>query len=210
MEWRGPAVIVALLAIGAGGGFAASAADDRTPGSGVAEPVAADGPGLPVELPSPSAADPDDDPLQPGITLTEGSLGSGRAMITFPVPAGWVTNISASNEAKWKEPGSSNNSYVMRVEQITSQDLTIEQAIDERVAFLRTEQGPIAIEERGANSLEYTYLSNEGNARHSFMRWIDIDADGLADVEVVVHGRESDVAGTSDLITRVAAGMRGA
>ena len=42
------------------------------------------------------------------------------------------------------------------------------------------------------------------------MRWVDTDADGQADVEIVVHGRERDVPGTSDLIERVAAGLRGA
>ncbi len=63
--------------------------------------------------------------------------------------------------------------------------------------------------DRGPNSLEYTYRSNEGNARHSFMRWVDTDADGQADVEIVVHGRERDVPGTSDLVERVAAGLHG-
>ena len=42
------------------------------------------------------------------------------------------------------------------------------------------------------------------------MRWLDLDRSGQADVEIVVHGRERDVAGTSDLIMRVSEGMRGA
>ena len=41
------------------------------------------------------------------------------------------------------------------------------------------------------------------------MRWLDLDASGQADVEIVVHGRERDVPGTRDLIRRVADGMRG-
>lgn len=182
---------------------------DTTIGTGVADPVTAEGPSLPVDPPTPTVADPTDPPLEPRIAMTTGSLGVGDFMITFPVPAGWRSNANATNEAKWKEPGTSNNSYVMRVEQITSQDVTIEQAVDTRVARLRVEQQGVRIRNRGANSLEYTYRSNEGNARHSFMRWIDTDADGQADVEVVVHGRESDAAGTSDLIARVAAGLRG-
>ena len=210
MEWRGPVVLVALVALGAGSGYAVSVRDDGPGGSGVADPVAADGPGLPVDPPAPTVEDPDDPPLEPGIEMTTGSLGAGDFMITFPVPAGWRTNTNATNEAKWKQPGTSNNSYVMRVEQITSQDLTIEQAVDNRVARLYAEQAGVTIEDRGPNSLEYTYRSNEGNARHSFMRWVDTDADGQADVEIVVHGRERDVPGTSDLIERVAAGLRGA
>lgn len=210
MGWRGPVGILVLALVGSGLGFAVSTLDRDGPlGSGIANPVAAEGPSLPVDPPSPSVPDPDDPPLEPGIELTTGTLGTGAFMITFPVPAGWRSNTNATNEAKWKQPGTSNNSYVMRVEQITSQDVTIEQAVDTRVVRLRAEQDEVDIEARGADSLEYTYRSNEGNARHSFMRWIDTDADGQADVEVVVHGREVDVSGTSDLITRVAAGLRG-
>ena len=64
--------------------------------------------------------------------------------------------------------------------------------------------------DRGSATLEYTYRSNENNARHTFMSWLDLDASGQADVEIVVHGREQDVPGTRDLIRRVSAGMRGA
>ena len=77
-------------------------------------------------------------------------------------------------------------------------------------AALRAEQDDVVIVDRGAETLEYTYRSNEGNARHSFMRWLDLDASGQADVEIVVHGREKDVPGARDLIRRVAEGMEGA
>ena len=165
MEWRGLAVLVALVVIGAGTGYAMSVQDYRSVGSGVADPVAAEGPSLPVDPPTQAAEDPDDLPLEPGIAMTAGSLGAGDFMITFPVPAGWRTNTNATNEAKWKRPGTSNDSYVMRIEQITSQDVTIEQAVDNRVARLYAEQTGVEILDRGPNSLEYTYRSNEGNAR---------------------------------------------
>ncbi len=203
-------MLVVLLAIGAGAGFAAAGqARDAQVGSGVPAPVTAHRPALPVEAPRPYAEDPDDPPLRPGVAMTPTTLGSGKFAITFPVPTGWTTNTNATNEAKWKQPGTSNNSYVMRIEQINSQDLTVEDAIDLRVERLRDDQEDVEIVARGADSLEYTYRSNEGNARHSFMRWLDLDDSGLADVEIVVHGRERDVAGTRDLIQRVAAGMRG-
>ena len=209
MEWRGPVVLVALLAVGAGSGFAASSQTrDTTLGTGVPAPVPAQRPELPVEPPRPYAEDPDDPPLQPGIAMAPRTLGSGKFEISFPAPVGWRTNANASNEWKWKQPGTSNNSYVMRIEQVNSQDITIEDAIDIRIARLREEQEDVTIEDRGADSLEYTYRSNEGNARHSFMRWLDLDASGQADVEIVVHGRERDVRGARDLIRRVADGMR--
>ena len=208
MQWRGPAVLVALLAIGTGSGYAASGQTrDATIGVGVPAPVPAR-PEQPVEAPLPFAVDPDDPPLQPGIRLRPATLGSGKFEITFPAPNGWQTNANASNEWKWKQPGTSNNTYVMRIEQINSQDITVEDAIDIRIERLRDEQEDVVIVDRGADTLEYTYRSNEDNARHSFMRWLDLDASGQADVEIVVHGRERDVDGARDLILRVGAGMR--
>ncbi len=204
-------MLVALLAVGAGSGFAASAQTrDTSIGTGVAAPVPAERPELPIEAPRPFEQDPDDPALQAGIAMQQARLGSGKFEITFPAPKGWSTNANATNEWKWKKPGTSNNTYVMRIEQINSQDITIEDAIDIRIERLLDEQEDVTIRERGANSLEYTYRSNEGNKRHSFMRWLDLDRSGQADVEIVVHGRERDVEGTSDLIRRVAEGMRGA
>ena len=200
-------MLVALLALGAGGGYAASAQSrDTTIGTGVAAP----GPAPRPETPRPYAPDPDDPPLEPGIEMTTTTRGTGKFEITFPAPTDWSTNVNASNEWKWKKPGTSNNTYVMRIEQINSQDITIEDAINIRVERLLDEQEDVVIVDRGAASLEYTYRSNESNARHSFMRWLDLDASGQADVEIVVHGRERDVPGTRDLIQRVANGMHGA
>lgn len=211
MDWRGPAVLVTLLALGTWSGYAASGQSrDTTIGVGVPAPVPAQRPEMPLEAPKPYAPDPDDPPLQADIAMTTGRLGSGKFEITFPVPVGWRTNANASNESKWKQPGTSNNSYVMRIEQVNSQDITIPDAIDTRVERLRDEQEDVVIVDRGAASLEYTYRSNENTARHSFMHWLDLDESGQADVEIVVHGREVDVPGARDLIQRVAEGVRGA
>ena len=211
MEWRGPAVLVALLAIGTGTGYAAAGqARDTTLGAGPAVPVEAASPSIPVQAPRPFAEDPGDPPLRPDLEMAPATLGSGKFEITFPAPVGWSLNANATNEWKWKKPGTSNNTYVMRIEQINSQDITIEDAIDIRVERLRNEQEDVEIVGRGADSLEYTYRSNEDNARHSFMHWLDLDHSGQADVEIVVHGRERDVRGARDLIQRVADGMRGA
>ncbi len=211
MKWRGPAALVALLAIGAGSGYAASVQSrDGSIGSGVPAPVPAQAPEMPVEAPKPPVPDPTDPPLEPDIAMAPQKVGTGKFEITFPAPVGWRTNANASNEWKWKKPGTSNNTYVMRIEQINSQDITIEDAINIRIERLRAEQDDVVIVDRGAETLEYTYRSNEGNARHSFMRWLDLDASGQADVEIVVHGREKDVPGARDLIRRVAEGMQGA
>ena len=213
MEWRGPAVLVALLAIGAGGGYAASAQTrDTTIGAGVPAPVPAERAGDAASRrrvrPCPTRTTPRSRRTSPMMPTTA-RHGQVRDHLPRSRSAG-RTNANASNEWKWKEPGTSNNSYVMRIEQIDSQDITIEDAIDIRIERLRAEQEDVVIVDRGADSLEYTYRSNEGNARHSFMRWLDLDASGQADVEIVVHGRERRRPGTSDLIRRVAEGMQGA
>lgn len=209
MGWRGPATLALLLAVGAAGGYATSGAlADPPRGSGVAEPVVARSPSIPVDPATPAAPDPDDEALQPGIPLTTESLGRGRSSITYPVPEGWRSTNLAANEVKWKQPGTSNNTYVMRIEQMVSQDLTIPQATEARVAKLEEEQDAVRIVARGPSSLEYTYRSDEGTARHTFMRWLDLSGSGLAEVEIVVHGRERDVPGTRELVRRVAEGMR--
>ena len=209
MERRGLIVLVALLALGGGSGYALSAQtgeDDAS--SGVGAPLPARSPSVPVEPTQEPVPDPDDPALRPGIALTTQTLGSGRFAVDVPVPVGWRTNDRATNAAKWKQPGTSNNTYVMRVEQITSRDLGTAAAIDLRVARVRAEQDDVEPISRGVDSLEYTYRSDEGTARHTFMRWVDLDEDGTADLEIVVHGRERDVPGTSDLIERVASGVR--
>ncbi|GAA1913824.1 hypothetical protein [Nocardioides hwasunensis] len=211
MNWRGPAVVVALLAIGAGSGFAASAASrDTAVGSGVPSPVRADGADMPVEAPRPYAQDPDDPALEPGIAMSQATMGSGKFELFFPAPTGWRINDNASSERKWKDPGTSDNTYVMRIGQIDSQGVSIPEAIDLRVARLLDEADDVVIIDRGASSLEYTYRGIANNLRHAFMVWLDLDSSGQADVEIVVHGRERDVAGAEDLIERVSEGMRGA
>lgn len=209
MDWRGFTALTALLALGAGAGYGASVVLGPTPSaSGVAEPVAASSPSIPVDPATPPVPDPDDPPLRPGIPLTTATMGTGKLTVSYPVPVGWRSNATAVNEAKWKRPGTSNNSYVLRVELIRSRDLTVAAAIEDRLARVTAEQDDVKVVERGADSLEYTYRSDEGTARHTFMRWTDVDDDGQAELEIVVHGRERDVAGTSDLAARVAAGVR--
>ena len=150
MKWRGPVALVALLAIGAGGGYAASAQSrDGSIGSGVPAPVPAQAPEMPVEAPQPPVPDPTDPPLEPDIAMAPQKVGTGKFEITFPAPVGWSTNANASNEWKWKKPGTSNNTYVMRIEQINSQDITIEDAINIRIERLRAEQDDVVIVDRG-------------------------------------------------------------
>lgn len=203
-------MLALLLVLGAVGGFALSRGlDGGAVVSGVAEPVVAASPSLPVDQGVVPHDDPTDAPLPSGVELTEATIGAGRSAITYPVPVGWKANHMSSNVVKWKKPKTSNNTYVMRVTDVRSRNQTIDEAIDTEIAEMRaSEDGGFHLERRGDTSIEYTHVSTEGTLRHSFRGWVDLDEDGLADVDVVVHGREADVAGTSDLVGRVAEGMR--
>ena len=208
MGWRGPAAVVALLLLGLAGGYGvAGALQDEPAGAGTAQPVVASSPSVPVDPEPTFEPDPEDPPLPPDLPLTEATMGTGRSAFTYPVPVGWRSTATAANEAKWKQPGTSNNTYVMRVEQVVSQDRPIDDAVEQRVAQLEAEQEGVQVLARGPRLLEYTYRSDEGTFRHSFVRFLDLSGRGLAAAEVVVHGRERDVPGTRDLVARVAAGV---
>jgi hypothetical protein len=73
--------------------------------------------------------------------------------------------------------------------------------------LLRDDKARFTVEERTANSLEFTYVS-DGFLRHGFLVWLDVRATGFADVEIAVTGRGIDAPGAEELITRVASGMR--
>lgn len=206
MGWRGPTALAALALLGGALGYGASlAAAPSSTGSGVAAPVAAEG-ALPAEPQERLASDPKDDPLEPDVPLEPVTLGSGQFALSVEVPAGWTSTQRAPNEWRWKAPGTSNNTYVLRVEQLTGQGLGIADAKAAEMERLDVEQDDVDfVEPSEPDALEYTYTSDERTRRHSFVRWVDVLGRGEADLEVVVHGREADVPGTSDLVARTAA-----
>ncbi len=209
MGLRASVFLATCVVLGSGVGYAASSSARDSPiGSGVPAPVAAAGPSLPTDPVTPYEPDSTEPALQPDLPLTTDSFGSGDSRITYPVPQGWRKNPRATNEAKWKNPGTSNNTYVLRVEQITSQHVTVDAALTAHLEETEADQDDFVPVDRGTNWLEYTYRSDEGNARHSFIRWRDLDGDEEADVEIVVHGRAADVEGARALIRRVAEGVR--
>lgn len=209
MAWRGPAVLALLVVLGAVGGFGMSRGlADASVGEGAAQPVGTEHPSPPGDEAFVPRDDPTDAPLLPGIELTEARLGTGRSAIVFPVPVGWKANYLSADVVKWKKPKTSNNTYVMRVTDVRSRNQTADAAIDTEIAAMDANRDKRFIPlSRNKTSIEYTYISTEGRLRHSFMSWVDLDEDGLVDAQVVVHGRDADVPGTSDLIERVVAGL---
>ena len=211
MGWRGPTALAVLALLGGALGYGASLASGSTPApSGVASPVVAEGAlSSPEPDPDPEPEvvvkdDPDDPALQPGIELERVTMGSERFAVSFLVPEGWNRIDRASNEWKWKKPGTSNNTYVLAVEQVTSRRLTVEQSKEAATTRLAEDQDQFEPRPSDADALDYTYISDEGTRRHSFIRWVGVLRGDQADVEIVVHGRKVDVPGTSELADRIA------
>ena len=209
MRWRGPVVVLVLLAVGIVGGYAVAAATDGSAhSSGAAEPAEARNPSLPADPRGTLRPAPDYPALEPGVALVDATIGANGFETTFSVPRGWNEIAVASNESKWKRSGAPNNTYILRVEQIFGQRETLEQAAAAWAArLIETQDHPVIVEQR-PGYLEYTAVSDERTARRGFVRWLDLTGSGFAELEVAATGRERDAAGTRDLVDRVAESAR--
>lgn len=208
MSVRGIAAALLLLVVGLVGGYAAAYALDPEPAtSGAPEPIAAADPSVPVDPLPTITAQPAVPALGTDLPMSEGRLGNGGFQLVHPVPAGWSRISSSTNEVKWKKPGNPAETYVLRVGRLVSREETLPEMVEDRIDDLREEKARFAIEQRTANSLEFTYVS-DGFLRHGFLVWLDVRASGFADVEIAVNGRGIDAPGAEQLITRVAGGMR--
>lgn len=207
MNGRGVAAAVLLLVAGLLGGYAAAYAFAPGPQvDGASDPVVAS-PSVPVDPRPTLTAQPAVPALGTDLPMRQARLGNGGFQLVHPVPAGWARITSSTNEAKWKKPGNPADTYILRVEQVASRDDTVGEMLDDRMDELRDDKAGFTVQERTANTLEFTYVS-DGYLRHGFLVWLDVRATGFADVEIAVTGREIDAPGAERLITTVAEGMR--
>lgn len=202
------AAALALLVTGVVAGYAAASALEPEPDAGgPSAPVVAVSPSLPVDPRPTLTAQPAVPALGTDLPMAWGELGGGGFRVTYPVPAGWARISSSTNEVKWKKPKNPADTYILRVGRLVSREKTLGEMVEERMDDLRDDKASFTVEERTANSLEFTYVS-DGFLRHGFLVWLDVRATGFADVEVAVMGRGIDAPGAEELITRVASGMR--
>ena len=202
------AAAVALLVTGVVAGYAAASALEPEPDAGrTSDPVVAVSPSLPVDPLPTLTAQPAVPALDTDLPMAWGALGGGGFRVTYPVPAGWARISSSTNEVKWKKPKNPADTYILRVGRLVSREKTTVEMVEERMDDLRDDKARFTVEERTANSLEFTYVS-DGFLRHGFLVWLDVRATGFADVEIAVTGRGIDAPGAEELITRVASGMR--
>lgn len=213
MRWRGPAVLLVLLALGAGVGFGASLLLGRQPAAGgVPVPVAAS-PAFPAD-PEPSyVADPTSAPLPTGLETTRGRLGTRDFRYEFPVPEGWVATPNNPNETKWTNPANPPSwTYGLRVEQVGSQNKSVAALLEGRIADLDSDEQDFRVVDRTADSLTFSYTV-DAHLRYGVLRWLDLDDSDLdpadfADLEVGVSGREVDLPGMQALLERVTGDVR--
>lgn len=208
MGWRGLVAVVALLAAGIAGGFVTADILRGTPtGAGAPQPIVAQDPSIPVDPPAPLQEDSTLPALPTDLPLREVSVGSGNNEFVFPAPVGWSRAEPSSNEVKYKLPGNPGNTFVLRVEQVTSQDQTIPEIVQSQEDDLKREFDDYDRIGRTYDSLEFSYV-HDGFRRFGFMTWLDISRSGQAEAEIALTGRAVDVAGMRELMTKVIRGIR--
>ncbi|MEO9321934.1 hypothetical protein ABFT23_00485 [Nocardioides sp. C4-1] len=205
----------AALAVGAAGGWALAADRDDdepapSPESVTVAPVPAE-PSVPVDVVQP---DPTDEPLAAGIELTPEEVLSTPGpddttyQLTLPLPTGWTQNDLSPTQWTYTVPGNSKTSYVLRVEIIAAEGMSVANAVIARKAELDS-----AVDQGNMRDLdvelfptddgfEATYLDSGGYRRVSVERWF-AGPDGTAFATVGAVGREVDRVGLRDLVNRI-------
>lgn len=208
MRGRGPAVVAALLAIGVAAGFGASVATGRQPdASGVPTPVAAS-PSYPVDPEPVYADDPASPALPADLPMRRARLGTEGFRYGFPVPEGWEATQDGSDQLKWRNPANPPSwTYVLRVEQVGTDNTTIAQTLAERVEDLDDVEQHFDVLARTSDSLVFSYLDDQ-HLRVSVLRWVSPSGSRFAEIEVAATGRLVDRPGLEALAARVAGGMR--
>lgn len=208
MSWRAVSLVVLLLVVGAGGGYAVSAlAGEQPTASGVPTPAVAQDPSFPVDPAPEVVPDPDIPPLATDLPTVRGSVGFGEFVVVFPRPKGWVETRSSVVEKKWYAVGNPAYTYGLRVEQVEGQHDSIAGILADRIADLDEQEQHFELVARTVDSISFTYIAGD-HLRHGMLRWMDLSGSGFAEVEISVNGRAVDLPGMEDLLDTVSRGMR--
>lgn len=207
MGRRGWLVLAALLVVGLLVGYAGSYAVAPQPASeGVARPVEAT-PSIPADAIIIPVEDPDDPPLATGLELVRDTMGVGRTLTSYPRPKGWNQIVLNTNEVKYRQPGHGDNTFTLRVEDVGSDNRTIDSILRGTVSDVKYDSYSYATQGRTENSIEYTYISRtDRHFRHAFRIWLDLSGSGMAELEIAITGRAIDRPGMAELIQRIARG----
>lgn len=206
--WRAALVVVVLLFVGLAGGYAAALALARQPAeAGVAEPVAAASPSIPLDPPPLIKPDPEVDPLPTDLEMRRTQFRGPDFSFSYPRPRGWALT-RAGEDHKWRDPSIEvSYTYLLRVRAARGRNESIARMLTDRVRDIDADQQDVTWLEQTTDSLSYSYL-DDGHLRFGLLTWLDVSGSGLSEVEVAVTGREVDRPGLQALLDTVVAGVR--
>ena len=207
MRYGGPVAVVALLALGAGGGYVA----EHT----LPEPVRAEQQPVPAASPAHPAddgvrEDPDIPPLDPEVELTEAALGTGRHRVLVPVPVDWERYVLSDDESRWAVPDNLSGTYSVRVKALQGK-VPLRRLLADRKASLPGD-GSISdlriIESDESTALlvaSFVHVET-GFRKVTVVRWLNFHGGATGNLEIAWTGRERDEDGMRRLLARMADG----
>jgi hypothetical protein len=216
MWWRVLGVAVVLLCAGVAGGYAVADRSQEEPmTSDTLEPVPAVSPSVPV-VPEPTyAPDPDDPPLSTSVFETETvklRVDPEGAGVKLDVPAGWRSHrVETTNQWNFVDPEHEKATYLLRINIVSSLNVSVKAAMDGRIAALEDAQAngglsDFTVTDQTADTFEATYVDG-GRLRFTTERWVSFNG-STAYASVAVTGREVDQAGMGLLLGRTISSLR--
>lgn len=201
------AAVVALAVVGTVVGYLAGLwSHDEPNESGKATPLVASSPSAPIDLPVKVKPDNDYPTLGVDLEYEDATLGSGDFALKLPVPAGWYGSEPAPGEMRWSpEEGGPENTYQLRVEQVSDEHQPISSVVDKRAQTLESASALSEVEvlSKTSDTLTVSYVDGSGHRRIQILRWIQPRNSGEAEVEIAVAGRMVDRNGLDRLIDYV-------
>jgi hypothetical protein len=239
MSRRG--LLVALLCgvLGLGlGMIAAYAAQPATSTGGVANPMSAVSPSVPINEPPPppkTVKDIEYPSLDPGLALPlpDRTIGNDLATWTYHVPQGWVpyavctilgecpppmqendelTPIQAARqpEVRFRPPGEPvEGGYSLRVKVLdNTQQFSPAQMVATKIVGFEAYEHYRLIRQTTSTAY-FTYIDSNNHLRYNYFQWFAAPGSSTATLEMSVAGRKQDVPGLKALFNRFADNVLG-
>jgi hypothetical protein len=209
---RALGVVLLMLVVGAGGGFAVAELSEDAPRTiDHVTPVPAE-----PSVPTPSAPEVLPDPGAPPLAVnvptraTHLSTGVHGFGLTVDQPVGWRRNRLAETWT-WAVPTNPTNTYLLRVSILAGNHQSVAVAKAARLsAFADAEaEGNLSdfvVESQTPDTFIATYI-NDGYRRVAMERIVSFDGGASAYAVVAMTGREVDREGLTDLVERTADSM---
>jgi hypothetical protein len=210
MNRRVIGLFLVLLFLGAGAGYAWSAANEDDEGVtrfSEAGPLPAESPSVPVEPERPYAADIDMATLQTDLDYARETIGDAPFQYSFRRPKDWTSSDPQAGERSFSPPDRlEEGGYGMRVK-IVNARMTPAEMVEQKLTALEATEEDVEVIGRSIDTLAVTYRSGENRLRYNTFRWFNEPGVGFATFETSVYGRQRDVEGLTDLLDKVAASV---